>query len=132
MNINERVKMIRQSPRLNEKSKMTMEKFGERLGVSKMAISNIEAGSRNLTDQMFKAICREFDVNPDWLRDGVGSMFKEKSRNELIEGFIGDILKNEPDGIKARLVAVLARLDDEDWIRIAEELTTLVLPSQEK
>ncbi len=67
--MNERVKKLRKE--LN----LTLEKFGERLGVTKVAISNIEKGNRNLTDQMFKAICREFDVNEEWLRDGTGEMF---------------------------------------------------------
>ncbi len=68
--MNERVKELRKE--LN----LTLEKFGERLGVTKVAISNIEKGNRNLTDQMFKAICREFDVNEEWLRDGTGEMFR--------------------------------------------------------
>lgn len=119
MTVNERVKMIRKSDRLNETEKMTLERFGERLGVTKVAISNIEKGNRALTEQMFKAICREFDVNPDWLRDGTGEMFKEKSRNDQIAEFIDDVLKNEPDGVKARLIAALSRLDNSDWERIA-------------
>ena len=57
----ERVKEIRKT--LN----LTLEKFGEKLGVGKTAISNIEKGNRNLTDQMAKAICREYNVNYDYL-----------------------------------------------------------------
>lgn len=67
--MNERIKELRKSLGL------TMEKFGERLGVTKVAISNIEKGNRNVTDQMFKFICREFNVNENWLRTGEGSMF---------------------------------------------------------
>ena len=46
---------------------LTLEKFGDRLGVTKVAISNIEKGNRNLTEQMTKAICREFNVDYMWL-----------------------------------------------------------------
>lgn len=122
MTINERVKQIRLSDELNQKEKMTMEKFGARLGVRKAAISDIESGRNNLTERMFNSICREFNVNPEWLKNGTGPMFKEEERNELIQKFISDILKDEPDGIKARLVSVLARLDDDDWIRISDAL----------
>lgn len=66
--MNERIKLLRK-----EYLHMTLEQFGQRLGVSKMAISNIENGNRNITDQMFKAICREFHVNEDWLRTGTGN-----------------------------------------------------------
>lgn len=67
--MNERIKELRKELGLSG------EKFGERIGVGKTAISNIEKGNRNVTDQMFKSICREFNVNPDWLRTGEGCKF---------------------------------------------------------
>lgn len=67
----ERIKIIRKDCNL------TLEEFGKRLGVTKVAISNIENGNRNLTSQMLVSICREFDVNENWLRDGDGDMFIE-------------------------------------------------------
>lgn len=65
MTVNDRVKEIRQS------EKLTLEKFGEKMGVSKGAISKIELGNRNVTEQMIKSICREFGYNEEWLRDGI-------------------------------------------------------------
>lgn len=38
-------------------------------------MSNIENGARNVTQQMFKSICREFGANEVWLRTGTGEMF---------------------------------------------------------
>ncbi len=67
----ERVKEIRKT--LN----LTLEKFGEKLGVGKTAISNIEKGNRNLTEQMTKSICREYNVNYDYLIHGDGDMFDD-------------------------------------------------------
>ena len=67
----ERVKEIRKSLGL------TLEKFGEKLGVGKTAISNIEKGVRNLTEQMAKSICREYNVSYDYLTDGEGEMFTD-------------------------------------------------------
>ena len=58
----ERVKEVRKS--LN----LTMEQFGNKLGVTKVAISNIEKEKRNLTEQMSRAICREFNVSEEWLK----------------------------------------------------------------
>lgn len=75
--MNERIRELRKI--LN----LTMEKFGIRLGVGKTAISKLENGERNLTDQMFKAICREFNVREEWLRNGSGSMFKPESSDAL-------------------------------------------------
>lgn len=67
----ERVKEIR------KELDLTLEKFGEKLGVTKVAISNIEKGNRNLTDQMAISICREYNVNYDYLMYGEGEMFDD-------------------------------------------------------
>lgn len=69
MTENDRVAIIR------KKQNMTMEKFGKILGVTRTAICNIENGNRSLTTQMMVSICREFNVNEEWLRTGEGDMF---------------------------------------------------------
>lgn len=84
----ERVKKVRKS------KEMTMEKFGERLGVTRTAISNIEKGYRGLTEQMLKAICREFNVNEKWLRTGDGDMPQKLSEEEEIADLVSDVLEN--------------------------------------
>lgn len=63
---------------------LTLEKFGKKLGVGKTAISNIENETRNLTEQMLLAICREFNVNEEWLRDGSGEMFRTEEENSIV------------------------------------------------
>ncbi len=67
----ERVKELRKT--IN----YTLDKFGGKLGVQKSAISKIEKGENNLTDQMLLSICREFNVNENWLRTGDGEMFAD-------------------------------------------------------
>lgn len=54
---------------------LTLEKFGKSVGVGKTAISKIEKGENNLTEQMAKSICREFRVNYFWLTEGKGDIF---------------------------------------------------------
>ncbi|MBO5033467.1 MAG: helix-turn-helix transcriptional regulator [Lachnospiraceae bacterium] len=68
MTVGERVKQLRNF------EKLTLEKFGYKLGVGKTAISKIEHGENSVTDQMIKSICREFNVREEWLRDGTGPM----------------------------------------------------------
>lgn len=67
----ERVKEIRKNLGL------TLEKFGEKLGVQRAAISKMEKGQVTLTEQMAKSICREFNVSYDYLVDGEGEMFTD-------------------------------------------------------
>lgn len=103
MTQNERVKEIRNSVGL------TLEKFGERLGVTKTAISNIEKGNRNLTEQMTKSICREFGVDYIWLTTGDGEMFVE-SDDDFIER-IDRIMYGEDDARKNLFKALLEASD---------------------
>lgn len=109
--VGDRVKEIRKA----SGEYKTLEKFGAKIGLSKTAISDIENGRRNLTEQSFKSICREFDVNPSWLRDGSGEMFVAVPKNDLIESFVGDILANEPEGFRTRLITALAKMDEKGW-----------------
>lgn len=75
----ERVREIRKS------FKLTLEKFGEKVGVGKQAISKIEKGENSITDQMSKAICREFNVNYDYLMNGEGEMFSDLPKTIIDE-----------------------------------------------
>ena len=75
----ERVREIRKS--LN----MTLDKFGEKLGVKKAAISAIENGNRNITDQMIKSICREYNVNYNYIMYGTGEKFNDLPQTILDE-----------------------------------------------
>ena len=75
--MNERIKELRKTLSL------TMEELGEKLGVTRSAISNIESGKRGITEQMVLAICREFEVNENWLRNGAGEMFQPIPKNGL-------------------------------------------------
>lgn len=75
----ERVKSVRKERGL------TLEKFGEKFGMSKSSISDIENGRRSLTAQTLLSICREFNVREKWLRDGELPMFSEPDPEPLEE-----------------------------------------------
>ena len=96
--MNERIKDLRKALGL------TLEKFGDALGVTKTAISRLESGERGVTEQMFKSICRDFEVNEEWLRTGEGEMFKELSRSEKIAVFLTDVLKDEDDSFRKQFI----------------------------
>ncbi len=89
MNQGERIKKVR-----NDLG-MTQEKFGEKIGMKKNSISQIESGKNSLTEQMFKSICREFNVNPEWLREGTGDMFIEPAIDTAY--LVSELLENDND-----------------------------------
>lgn len=94
---------------------LTLEKFGDRLGVTKVAISNIEKGNRNLTEQMTKAICREFNVDYMWLTTGDGEMFIDND-DDFIER-IDRIMAGE-DEARKNLFKFMLELSDEDIVAL--------------
>ena len=67
--MNERIKEIR------EVLKLSQEEFGKRIGITRAAISNIEKGIRNPSEQTIKFICKEYKINQNWLKSGIGEMF---------------------------------------------------------
>lgn len=107
----ERVKEIRKALGL------TLEKFGEKVGVGKTAISNIEKGNRNLTKQMTKSICREYNVDYMWLTTGEGEMFVENDDDfmERIDRIMAGENETRKNIFKALLYA-----SDEDIEALAE------------
>lgn len=101
----EQVKEIRKSLGL------TTEKFGEKLGIQRSAVSKIENGRCALTDANIKAICREFGVDYIWLTTGEGEMFVD-SDDDFIEK-IDRIMAGENDARK-NMIKTLVNASDDD------------------
>lgn len=55
--------------------KLNQTEFGAPLGLSQSAIGGYESEIRNVSDQSILAICREYGVREEWLRDGTGEVF---------------------------------------------------------
>ena len=105
MNQGERIKKLRETLGL------TLESFGEKVGVTRGAISNLEKGNRNLTEQMTKSICREFGVDYIWLTTGEGEMFPDADI-ELMAA-IDRIMADETD-IRRNFFKFLSSLSKEE------------------
>lgn len=107
--MNERIKILRKS------MKLTQEKFANRIGIKRNTLANYEIGRNTPIDAVIFSICREFDVNVDWLKTGTGEMFMHRTRSEKITDFAADILKDEDEAFRRRLIEALAELDVEEW-----------------
>lgn len=106
--MNERVKELRKELGLSQ------EAFAARIGLKGSAVSHLESGRRNITDQVVLAICREFSVNEDWLRTGNGSMFMELSRAELAAKIVGNALGSNDEFVINTFIA-LGQLTPAEW-----------------
>ena len=121
MEINERLKHLRKDI-LN----MTLESFGAKIHLSRQSLSNIENGNRSITDRTISDICREFDVNEEWLRTGEGPEFVKVTRAEEIQKMVDDIMRDRPEAFRRRFVTSLAALDENGWIALEKFIDSFI------
>lgn len=120
--MNERFKEVRKTLGL------TQSEFGKSLGISNTAISKIEKGENNVSESNIISICREFGVNEEWLRTGVGgedNMFIKLSAYDKAYNRFGYVMENASSSKKAALTMLLElvyRTSDEEWDLIMKEI----------
>lgn len=99
---------------------LTQQKFADAIGVRQNTVAQYEMGRNQPNDTVITLICREFNVSEEWLRTGEGEMFKPKSRNEELFEFATKVAEGQPGSIQSQLLAVMARLTDEQWEVLAQ------------
>lgn len=113
---------------LRKKLDLTLEKFGEKIGVTGSAVGNIEKGRRALTEQVVKSVVREFNVNEDWLRTGAGEMFIESKESHLSE-----LAKQYAlDDMEVKIVEAFLELSPDKRAAIKEYVSVLAKSFVEK
>lgn len=75
---------------------MKQAEFAKRIGVSRPFVSELCSGNKKPSDRTVADICREFNVNEQWLRTGEGDMFLSLSREEEITKYCMSIAKQPP------------------------------------
>ena len=116
MIIGERIKLIRN--RLN----ITQDEFSKKLGTTRNTITNYEAGRREPMEATIKSICREFNVNYEWLKNGEGEMFDalpETLVDELADEF-------NLDDLDRRIILGYIQLSEADRAAIKRYIQNLM------
>lgn len=117
--MNERIRILRKTLGL------TAEKFGAKVGVKRNTVSQWENGVNAVTEQMLKSICREYNVNEEWLRDGKGEMFEKLDRNADIARLTKKMLNEESNSFKNRLISILSNLSEDEWESLEKRMREL-------
>lgn len=73
--IGKRIKEIRNDKKLNQRE------FAKRLTLSQNHISYLEKGIRKITEKFINDLCKEYNVNKEWLLTGSGEKYID-----MIEG----------------------------------------------
>lgn len=115
--MHERIKLLRKHLGL------TQAEFGARIGVKGNTVTGYENCLRVPSDAVIISICREFGVSPEWLKLGVGEMFPERSREEEIAAFFGEVSRDPDGSVRKALIAGLAKLSPDAWQAIGDWIT---------
>lgn len=128
--MNERLKKLRKTLDL------TQQKFADRLGVKRNTVGQWECGINAITDQVVFSICREFDVNEEWLRTGEGEMFEQMTEQQKLLKYTGMLLKDKDSAIVNAIqsfIVTYEQLDDTSKVtleKIAQQFVDNLKKSQ--
>lgn len=109
MEIHERIREFRES------QKLSRDAFGERIGVSRDVIANIELNRLARPEQkepLYKLICKEFHLNEKWLMTGEGELFNEEANEDIYTRAAAEI--DEKDPLARQAIIKYWQLSDED------------------
>lgn len=107
--MNERIRLLRKELGLNQSD------FGNKIGVKQGTVSGYESGARTPLDAVVSSICREFDVNEEWLRTGEGEMFEQMTEQQKLLKYTGMLLKDKDSAIVNAIqsfIVTYEQLDD--------------------
>lgn len=110
MEVYERIRFLRK-----DTLKMSQTAFGERLGVNRDVINNIENNRLSKPDQklsLYKLICSEFNINEEWLLNGAGDMY---ASNEAEYSALIDRVMTGQNEFAKNIFKTFALFDEADW-----------------
>ena len=107
--MNERIKALRKH------LGYTQQEFADRIGLKRNTIAQYEIGRNEPIDAVILSICREFNVNENWLRTGEGEMFEQMTEQQKILKYTA-LLLSDKDSVVANaiqtLIVTYEQLDD--------------------
>lgn len=108
METKDRIKKIRRELDL------TQSEFAAQIGATQNTLTGYETGRRNPSASVINNICKTFNVNEEWLRNGDGEMFIQRTEEQEIADIVYELLDPKDD---AFYLAVL------ELVRTYKELT---------
>ena len=94
---------------------ITQQEFADRIGIKRNSYANYETGRNTPIYAIILSICREFNVNEEWLRTGEGEMFEELTEQQKILKYTALLLKDKDSAIAnaiQTLIVTCEQLDD--------------------
>lgn len=118
--MNERIRKLRKHLDL------TQREFAEKIGVKQNTVAQYEMGRNVPIDSVISLICREFNVNEEWIRNGTGEMFVALDKEDLLMEWAGRVLGSDSASFKKRFVKMLMSLSESEWEFLERKAKELV------
>ena len=105
---------------------LTQQQFADEIGIKRGTVANYEVGRNEPTDSVVSLICREFNVNEEWLRNGTGEMFIEIDEEDQLMEWAGRVLGDRSGSFKKKFVKMLMSLSEDEWEFLERKARELV------
>ena len=89
---------------------LTQKEFADRLGIKQNTVATYEIGKTNVGEAVITSICREFNVNEEWLRHGTGEMYRKK--DTAFSELIAEIDYSDDEFLKNIIIAYMGLDED--------------------
>lgn len=109
---------------------LTQQEFADRIGVKRNTIAQYEIGRNEPIESILSLICREFDVNEEWLRTGSGEMFREVDTEARFSEWAGRVLAGRDETFQKRFVTMMMSLTEDQW-RLLEEKARMLFDQEQ-
>lgn len=125
MTLGDRIKKVRKS------FDLTQQEFADRIGSKRNTVATYEIDRSTPSAAIISLICREFNINEDWLKMGQGEMFVKITRDEEIALSVEKMLKGKKSSFKNRLISVLSDLSEHEWEILEKRLKEILATREE-
>lgn len=95
---------------LRKEHNYNQSEFGLRIGISMSAVSLLEKGTNNPSEQTIRAICSEFGVRREWLLDGEKPKYPPDAENDI--AIVTRALEGQSEA-KKLLIRIIAEMPDD-------------------
>lgn len=105
---------------------MSMEEFGNRIGISRASVSRLERGINNPAQRTIMLIAEKFGISERWLRNGIGEMIAPApSTDDLVSTLAAEYSLTDEDRLILKAFLNLSAADRKAFLRFGQELVKL-------
>ncbi len=123
--VNSRILLVRKNLGLSQTA------FGERIGVNRGVINNLDRTLTTPSPLLLQQICKEFNVNRAWLETGEGEMFNPVDFDAELAAYFGTVLSDEAASFQKDFLTALSKLPPEGWELLEQFVDNLIRARQQ-